>query len=93
MFQVNTNGIISMEFPFSSHFIRNFPIENKYLIAPFWSNVNTYRGGTIRYQVYSNGSSLHDTIEENFNFNAQWMLVAEWDSVHAYGTSNIQVSS
>ena len=82
-----------MEFPFTSHSTQNFPIENKYLVAPFWSDVNTNRGGSIRYQVYFSGSSLHATIEENFNFNAQWMLVVEWDRVPEYGTSNTQVSS
>ena len=77
-----------------------FPVGPQYLVAPFWVDIDTRRDvGNISYQVYSNESSLLDTVntiisdEENINFIGHWMLVAEWNDVprHPYHAS--QVSS
>ena len=67
-----------------------FPIESEYLVAPFWADVNIAnmeRVGDVSYQVYSSGSPLLDTVnaficdEKNFDFNGNWMLLAEWNDV------------
>ena len=79
-----------------------FPVGSLYLVAPFWTDVDI-RGemGDISYQVYSNGSSLLDTVstiisdQENISFIGHWMLVAEWSDVppHPYDDDTSQVSS
>ena len=90
-----------MESIFTSWIPESFPHSFRYyLVAPFWDDVDITGGvGNISYQVYSTGSPLLDTVntiisaEENINFRGHWMLVAEWDSVPAYGGSPNQVSS
>lgn len=74
------------------------PVNNEYLIAPFWADVDIENGvGNIRYQVYTSGSTEIDAInsfissEEGFNFTACWMLIAEWDHVSTFGGSASQV--
>ena len=82
--------------PFSN---RLFPVDSRYLVAPFWDDVDISNGvGDISYQVYSTGSPPLDTVntiisdEENINFIGHWMIVAEWDGVPAYSGSFTQVS-
>ena len=98
-FQINTNGIISMDSPFTQFSPELFPVDSEYLVAPFWADVDIAGGtGDIRYQVYSSGSALVETVntfinnEEDFNFIARWMLVAEWDSVSTFGGPTSQAS-
>ena len=98
--QINTNGIISMDAPFTQTSGQLYLRDSLYLVAPFWDDINiALEGGvgSISYQVYSTGSSFLDTVntiisgEENINFRGHWMLVVEWDSVPAYGGSPNQV--
>ena len=97
--QVNTNGIISMEYPFTCFDPVLFPYYySVYLVAPFWADVDIYEGvGNISYQVYSTGSPLLDTVstiisdEENITFIGHWMLVAEWNNVPEFGSSRNKV--
>ena len=98
-FQINTNGIISVNQPFLDFEPQLFPYDSLYLVAPFWADVDIRGGvGNISYQVYSTGSPPLNTVntiisdEENINFTAHWMLVAEWDEVPAYQGSPDQVS-
>ena len=98
--QINTNGIISMNGPFSPYTPQLFPYQSQYLVAPFWDDVNIAVGvGNISYQVYSIGTPPLDTVntiisdKENINFTAHWMLVAEWDEVPAFRGSPDQVSA
>ena len=77
-----------------------FPQFSRYLVAPFWADVDITTGvGNISYQVYSTGSPLLDTVntiisdEENINFIGHWMLVAEWDGVPGYRSLPYQVNN
>ena len=99
-YQINTNGILSMEESFTDSFPSFFPFTSLYLVAPFWADVDiSQKVGNISYQVYSTGSPLLDTVntiisdEENINFLGHWMLVAEWDDVPPYSYDTSQVSS
>ena len=69
------------------------------MLAPFWSDNDIRRTGSVRYASISLGdtSAGDDLIArvsafiqhqnsnaKEQNFNGQWMLVAFWDSVHPY---------
>ena len=64
-----------------------------YLAAPYWSNIDTRRSGTVRYESYSQGDSLASdgqlqmvnefiNIEQDPDFEGEWMLLASWENVH-----------
>ena len=97
--QINTNGILSMGRSFTQYLPHFFPVGSRYLVAPFWDDINTEAHGDISYLVYTTGSSLLDTVntiisdEENTNFIGHWMLVAEWDSVAELGGRFDKVSA
>ena len=96
--QINTNGLISFGSPFTQFSPELFPIESRYLVAPFWSDVNIQRTGSIGYQVYSNGSTETEIVsqfisEENFIFTAEWMLIVEWNRVPRFGGPRSEVNT
>ena len=78
----------------------NFAINNNYVVAPYWSDVDNRKAGQIRYLVLeavnqNNNASIAKVNEfisqaVNETFNGLWMLVAEWRDVHPYphGTIN-----
>ena len=85
---------------FTEYIPELFPINDRYLVAPFWADVDIQGGvGSISYQIYTSGSSEIDVInsfitsEEGFSFTACWMLVAEWDHVSTFGGPTSEVSS
>ncbi len=103
--QVGTNGIISFGEPFTSPSPQSFPtvypfIHEKYLLAPFWADVDiSYNGvGSIKYEVHTTASNFSGSIDligrvSNFisnktetKFEGSWMLVALWDEVPPYGS-------
>ena len=104
-FQVSVNGIISFDRPFSLNTAENFPSQDgdvhfSYLVAPFWSDVDTRRAGTVRYESYYRGdSSASDqrlAIVEQFLLNeegvemqGEWMLLAAWENVHPFPHGDI----
>ena len=92
--QVNTNGLLSLKESFVSADPHHFPLADVYLIAPFWSDVDIEAGtGKIYYEVHSSatgGTPLQDiskfiSSEEDVVFEAEWMLVAEWEKVSQFG--------
>ena len=100
VYQINTNGIISIDKRFHEFEPELFPYDSRYLVAPFWADVDISREvGNISYQVYSTGSPLLDTVntiisdEENTNFTGHWMLVADWDSVPEYSAPPYEESN
>ena len=96
--QINTNGLISFGNSFTRFNPELFPIEFQYLVAPFWSDIDIRRRGSIRYQVYFNGSRETEIVsqfisEENFIFTAEWMLIVEWNRVPQFGRPSYQVNT
>lgn len=90
--QVNTNGILSFRFPFSSSFARSFPFFSSPLISPYWDNFDLRRGGNLFYRQTSNITLLQrvrDQIEESIssasNFIPITIFIATWDRVPGFG--------
>ena len=65
------------------------------MFAPFWSDIDTGRSGSVSYEVYQRGSSeTEDAILDRINgfiseqmsvaFGGYWMMVAHWDAVHPF---------
>ena len=103
MLQVGTDGLISFETPYSSFSNQQFPgssaINSRYLVAPFWDDVDTRGGnGQVYYEVYQSGHFLNQVSSfiRKMNpspFQGTWMLVVYWDAVHPYfGAVNPEVS-
>lgn len=69
-------------------------VYRSYLIAPYWSNIDTRLAGTVSYQILTSGGGNEETdrLENVTNFlnsemnasfsGANWMLVATWSNVH-----------
>ena len=68
---------------------------NSYIFAPFWSDIDVGRAGSVFYEVYQRGSSDEgDAVLDRVNgfiskqmsaaFNGYWMMVAQWDAVHPF---------
>ena len=100
---MGTNGIFS----FGRQFIENrpalFPTEQastyfSYVVAPFWSDIDTRLDGSVQYKTYSsaNLSEAQDisrvaefvNTENGSISNANWMLVATWNEVHPFPHGN-----
>ena len=101
--QVGENGVISFGNPWSYAWPSQFPTSwfwtrNGYVVAPFWSDNDIRRAGTVGYAVINSGESQkgdellrnvssfiqHQKNGEADDFEGQWMLVAYWDRVHPY---------
>lgn len=65
----------------------------KYIVAPYWSDIDTRSTGSVSYEVHTNSSSLpllhrvskYIRQQQQNNFAGIWMLVAEWNSVPSQG--------
>ena len=104
LLQINENGVISFANPWSYSSPSRFPTNwywtrNQYVLAPFWSDNDIRRAGSVRYASISLGNTSggddliarvsafiqhQNSDAKEQNFNGQWMLVAFWDSVHPY---------
>ena len=99
--QVGTNGIFSFGSPFSENSPAEFPTSQastfySYIVAPFWSNIDTRLNGSVHWQVYSSDVQSENMkisqVAEFVNMeqgqesivNANWMLVATWVDVHPF---------
>ena len=97
--QVGDNGVISFGSPFRFYQTSLFPtsnqaINNSFVVAPYWADVDNRRAGQIRYQVLeATDKDANATVEKvnefvsqavNETFSSLWMLVAEWRDVHLY---------
>ena len=97
---MSVNGIISFDREFTLTSSENFPsmdgdVHFGYLVAPYWSGIDTRRAGRVRYETYRRGdseesdrqmSTVDDFLvaEEGINFASEWMLLASWEDVHPY---------
>ena len=100
--KVTTNGLISFGSAYTSWFNQVFPgsffISSRYLVAPFWDDVDTRFGsGEISYEIHTDGyylEAVNEFLKRNrpSNFEGTWMMVAYWNEVHPYfGLFNSQV--
>ena len=97
--QVGTNGLLSFGTAYNFFQNREFPFSARYLVAPFWDDMDTRGGnGRISYEIHQSGYFL-DQVSTYLNrkrpseFQGTWMAVAYYDAVHPYlGTSNPEVS-
>lgn len=93
--QVGSNGIVS--FGTSAYNVRtNSAFSgslNRYLLAPYWDDINIVRGGTISYGTFESGYLLEQVnayLQRAFptNFVGTWMMVAYYDQVAPYTSSD-----
>lgn len=90
---MNTNGVISFLQGVSTFTPDPFPIANDArMIAPFWADIDTTRGGTVWYRETTDAVLLDratDEVRNNypnfFRFKASWVFIATWDRVAFYG--------
>ena len=102
--QVGTNGIFSFGVNFRLDLPQPFPSTDAevyfaYLIAPYWSNIDTRLDGQVNYEVYVAGESpisdeylgcvntLVNSEQDSF-FRGNWMLVVTWEGVHPFPHGN-----
>ncbi|CAC5386536.1 Sushi, nidogen and EGF-like domain-containing protein 1,Alpha-tectorin [Mytilus coruscus] len=93
---VNTNGAISFDETLSTYTPSAFPLNgNKKIVAPYWCDIDTTKGGDVWYYETNNQDLLFkatDDIRQIFpeqkNFHAAWVFVATWDHVAFYGASS-----
>lgn len=110
MMQVATNGILSFGEAYNSYEPETFPgvstgVQNGYLIAPFWDDVDiSGGGGSVYYQTFSSEdtdnpltntnlnavNSYINSVHGDNNFAGVWMLVAHWDQVSPYPHGSFQ---
>ena len=96
---MGTNGIFSFGEPFVENSPAYFPsllssVYFSYIVAPFWSDIDTRLEGTVQYKTYSSASSDEAVVinsvanfinnESGLIVNANWMLVATWSGVHPF---------
>ena len=87
--QVNNNGIISFESPFSQFNPSRFPRSTtEALIAPFWADADTrpVERGTVFYRETTNPTLLQRALREiqdglSVSFSPSHLFIATWDSI------------
>lgn len=103
LFQVNENGAFSFEDPWQFSHPNRFPTSylssrQSHVLAPFWSDNDIRKEGTVRYVTLENGSSTRGDMimNETANyvncnlvtgdeiFQPTWMIIAQWDQVHPH---------
>lgn len=94
--QVNNNGDVTFGSPLSQYTSQAFPINGSHkIIAPFWTDIDTRKGGYLWYRTTTNHTVLqrgtnkiHTLFPELHNFSAALMMVITWEDVAAYGCSD-----
>lgn len=95
--QVGTNGFISFGREFNFTNVALFPstsagIYFSYVVAPFWSDIDTRLAGKVTYSVHDSNSTILESVnnyirrrlQDNSNFRGVWALVATWENVRPY---------
>ena len=91
--KVNSNGVLSFTRSLLMYHHTDLSKQKeKTIIAPFWADVDTSRGGTVWYRVSKNPSDLRRanqevriSFQECVDFESKWVLVSTWDNVAYYG--------
>ncbi|XP_036837175.1 sushi, nidogen and EGF-like domain-containing protein 1 isoform X4 [Oncorhynchus mykiss] len=96
---VNHNGHLTFNAAFASYIPYRFPaFSSRDLIAPFWTDLDNRRNGTISYRQYSSGSVLQQATQDinqyfpNLGFSVNWVFVATWDKVPYYNTFGTEIT-
>lgn len=94
LLQVGTNGLISFGTGYNSFSNQAFPgnaaIQSRFLVAPFWDDVDIRFGtGDISYEIHESGYFLDQVnafIQQTrpTEFQGTWMMVVFYDAVHPY---------
>ena len=84
--QVNLDGVLSFRRRFSNYNPDPFPLRYDILIAPFWNEVSSYRGGNVFYRFTDDEYILNDVgmiIRDAFinDFSPTLVFIATWDKV------------
>lgn len=101
--QVNENGVLSFGRPYRFSHPKRFPdstiaVRQQNVVAPFWSDNDIRKEGTVRYAAIQRSSSaegnmLLQQIAARVNeprsvsddqFEPTFMVVAQWDKVHPF---------
>lgn len=95
--QVGSNGIISFgTSAYNPTTNSAFPgSTGRYLIAPYWDDINISRGGTISYESFESSyllEQVNDFLQRKglTDFEGTWMMVVYYDSVQPFtGTGEV----
>lgn len=101
--QVGTNGIVSFGKGFRFYTPSPFPtsssaIQSLTVVAPFWSDNDLRKSGSVSYEVFTNpGSDALQSVsgfvsyQTNTTFVGTWMLLSDWSDVHQFphGVGNL----
>lgn len=93
--QVNNNGDVTFDAPLCQFNSQAFPISVSHkIIAPFWTDIDTRKGGylwyrtTTDYTILRRGTNeIHSLFPGILHFSATWMMVITWEDVAAFGCS------
>ncbi|XP_062583115.1 protein mesh-like [Saccostrea cucullata] len=93
---VSTNGAISFLTPVPEYTPDPFPLDgDRRLLTPFWADVDTTKGGHVRYRETTDPNILDKASHEikayfpDFSrFHAAWVFIATWDNVAFFGCSS-----
>ena len=99
---MGTNGLLSFDTSYNSfsnqQFPGNFFISSRYLVAPFWDDVDIRDGsGEISYEIHTSGYYLDEVNlflrrKRPSDFVGTWMAVIYYDAVHPFfGLSSPEV--
>jgi fibulin 1/2 len=90
---ISTNGLISFDGPYHSPSPRLFPgFTYISVVAPFWSDVDIRRNGSVFYNVYTNMNSSYmqratndvRELSQDDSYVSEWVLVVTWYQVPNY---------
>jgi len=89
--QINTNGIISFTAPVPQFTPDAFPLPGKFLIAPFWADVDTRGTGNVYFKETTDPILLTRAkivikyathqVAGLSRFSPKWLFIATWSQV------------
>jgi hypothetical protein len=93
---VNTNGVISFLRQVSQYTPDPFPLgSDRRLIAPFWADVDTRKGGVVYYRETQDlairirvSNEIRKYFVRQRKFSAKWVIIVTWLNVARYGGSS-----
>ena len=102
-FQINTNGIISFTAAVPTFTPEPFPIKDRFLIAPFWADVDTRGTGEVYFKETTNATLLDlarkviqraaHQVAGLSRFKPKWLLIATWYQVGYFSSHTDRVST